>query len=178
MNEFIPFQKIARLSREIIISEKIDGSNGLVYIGENGEFLIGSRTQWITPEKDNFGFAAWAYDNKEELLKLGPGKHFGEWWGQGIQRKYGLNEKRFSLFNTSRWNDPSVRPSCCHVVPVLYTGLFDTNFINSTLVMLKVVGSAAAPGFMNPEGIVIYHSQGNVYFKKTISKDEEYKGKS
>jgi len=30
---------------------------------------------------------------------------------------------------------------------------------------------------MNPEGVVIYHRAGNLYFKKTILKDEEYKGK-
>lgn len=49
-----------------------------------------SRTRWITPEDDNYGFAKWANENKEELLKLGIGQHFGEWWGSGIQRGYNL----------------------------------------------------------------------------------------
>lgn len=174
---FKEFPKIARLSREIIITEKIDGTNASVFIGENGEFMCGSRNGWITPEKDNYGFAAWAYTRRDELMGLGVGHHFGEWWGSGCQRGYDLpkGEKRFSLFNTSRW--ASERPSCCHVVPILYTGVFDTNKINEVLESLRVGGSVASPGFMRPEGIVIYHPQGNVSFKKTIEKDEMPKSK-
>ena len=105
-------------------------------------------------------------------MKLGVGYHFGEWWGQGIRRGYGLAEKRFSLFNTSKWYDDSVRPSCCRVVPILYRGLFDTNVIVETLESLKLNGSVAAPGFMRPEGVVIFHTASGVMFKKTIEKDE------
>lgn len=174
--EFRKFDKIARLSREIVVTEKIDGTNGLIAIGEDGEFQVGSRNQWITPEKDNAGFARWAYEHKDELMQLGEGFHYGEWWGLGIQRGYGLNEKRFSLFNTSRWSDDAgVRPTCCHVVPVLYTGMFDTVAIESTLDKLRIYGSVARKGFMNPEGIVIYHVAGNLYFKKTIVGDDQPK---
>src|SRR6266404_7201095 len=97
--EFVAFPKIPRISREMIITEKLDGTNAQVWIGDYGEFQTGSRNRWITPGKatDNAGFAGWCEENKEELLKLGPGHHFGEWWGRGIQRTYGLNEKRFSL---------------------------------------------------------------------------------
>ena len=66
MSEFMEFPKIARLSRACTITEKIDGTNASVFIGENGTFLCGSRTRWITPEDDNFGFARWAHDHKEE----------------------------------------------------------------------------------------------------------------
>lgn len=92
----------------------------------------------------------------------------------GIQRKYNLpkGEKRFSLFNVSRWQDPDIRPSCCHVVPVLYQGLFDTTMCDAVLFNLKENGSRAAPGFMDPEGIVVYHTAGNVGFKKTILNDD------
>ena len=119
MTDFVGFSKIARLSREMVITEKIDGTNGCIFIGEDGEFLVGSRSRWITPENDNHGFARWVYDHKNELMSLGPGRHFGEWWGSGIQRGYGLTkgEKRFSLFNVKRWKEE--RPSCCYVVPVL-----------------------------------------------------------
>lgn len=172
--DFESFGKIARLSREIIITEKIDGTNAQIYIDEEGGFSVGSRNKWITPNKDNYGFAKWAYEHSEELMELGPGRHFGEWWGQGIQRKYGLKEKRFSLFNTSKWTDD--RPDCCHVVPVLYKGLFDTDMIHGVLCHLTEEGSEAAPGFMNPEGIVIFHTQGNLFFKKTIKNDDYHKG--
>lgn len=178
--EFKSFPKIPRLSRECIITEKIDGTNASIYIGEDGEFLVGSRKQWITPENDNYGFAKWAYEHKEELMRLGPGHHFGEWWGSGIQRGYGLQkgEKRFSLFNTSRWVENPDRPNCCNVVPVLYQGLFSTNIVDSCLDILARNGSFASPGFMQPEGVVIYHVAGNCSFKKTIEKDCEAKSVS
>lgn len=173
--EFVEFPKIPRLTREIVITEKIDGTNACIAIGEDGSFRVGSRTKWITPDDDNHGFARWAYEHKDDLMQLGAGRHFGEWWGSGIQRRYGLNEKRFSLFNTHRWSES--RPACCHVVPVLYRGLFDTTQVDYRLDDLRIGGSVAAPGFMQPEGVVVYHLAGNVGFKKTILKDEEYKGK-
>lgn len=176
MKEFQEFGKIARLSRMMTITEKIDGTNAQVYIGEYGEFLTGSRTRWITPEDDNYGFSRWAHEHKEELLALGPGHHFGEWWGSGIQRKYGQTEKHFSLFNTAIWleefdNARQLCPACCRVVPVLYRGMFDTNFINSTMTLLKSE-SKAATGFSDPEGVVIYHEAARMMFKKTFAKDE------
>jgi len=191
--EFHEFKKIPRLSRECVITEKIDGTNGVIYIGEDGEFLVGSHTRWLDEHTENHGFWHWAQDNKEELLRLGVGWHYGEWWGQGINRNYGLKEKRFSLFNTGRWvmrspekdnpNPPLIGkeeycPECCYVVPVLYTGIFDTQEISNTLGILKLNGSFAQPGFMNPEGIVIFHRAGNILFKKTIEKDDEPKGKA
>ena len=168
--EFESFNKISRLSREMVITEKLDGTNAQIFIGEDGEFLTGSRKRWITPEEDNFGFSRWAHEHKEQLMGLGEGTHYGEWWGQGIQRKYGLTEKRFSLFNTHRWGDD--RPDCCDVVPVLYKGMFNTTRIDEVLEDLAEHGSYAEEGFMNPEGIVIFHTHGNLLFKKTIKNDE------
>lgn len=179
---FEGFPKIARLNRACVITEKLDGTNASIYIGENGEFLIGSRTRWITPEQDNFGFAKWATDNKDELLKLGVGHHFGEWWGQGIQRNYSMREKVFSLFNTSRWNDAELRPKCCSVVPTLYEGMFADHGvlkgIKASLSCLQEHGSMAAPGFMKPEGIIVWHEAARQLFKITLEKDEAPKGKS
>lgn len=168
MNQFFGFPKIGRYSRECIVTEKIDGTNAQIFI-EGNTFLVGSRTRWITPQDDNFGFAKWAYEHKDELMQLGNGSHFGEWWGQGIQRKYGLSEKRFSLFNVSRWYD--TRPECCSVVPILWRGLFDDLDIEYIMQLLKEHGSCAAPNFMNPEGIVIFHTANGVCFKKTFEKD-------
>lgn len=176
MTEFIPFPKIARFSREIIVTEKIDGTNASIYIGEDGEFLAGSRTRWITPEADNHGFATWAYANEEELRKLGAGHHFGEWWGAGIQRNYSRVSKIFSLFNTTRWKDNAELPACVNVVPELYRGDFDTNRLKGVMHDLEKGGSVAAPGFMKPEGIVIFHTAANQCFKKTVEKDEKHKG--
>lgn len=194
--EFLEFPKMARLRRECIVTEKIDGTNAQVCIGPNGEFRVGSRTGWITPERDNHGFAAWAYAHKDELLQLGPGRHFGEWWGGKIQRTYGLapDDKRFSLFNVQRWAlhgtepqviptaDPrvvkvqDVLPACCGLVPVLYRGLYADGVVEAALEELRREGSRAVPGFMRPEGVVCYHVAGNVGFKVTLEKDEEPKG--
>lgn len=167
MTDFKPFPKTARISREVIITEKLDGTNASIYIGDDGEFLVGSRTRWITPENDNYGFAKWAYSNRDELLKLGSGLHFGEWWGQGIQRNYGMTEKRFSLFNVSRWNEENPPPNCCHIVPHLATGALSDKLVDGMMDFLKVRGSQAVP-YMNPEGIVIFHTQNGVMFKKTF----------
>lgn len=194
---FQSFKKIPRLSRDMVITEKIDGTNGVIAIkkysdvttfplgtidiennGEHYIILSGSRNKWINSKEDNAGFAKWVFANREELIKLGEGYHYGEWWGQGIQRNYGLKEKRFSLFNVSRWLDDSVRPACCSVVPILYTGLFNTSKIDEILLSLATNGSQAVPGFMRPEGIVIFHKAGGYFFKKTIEKDEFSKTES
>lgn len=183
MTDFQDFPKMARWSRDIVITEKIDGTNAQVFIGEDGTFLTGSRTRWITPQDDNFGFAAWAQAHRDELMLLGPGRHFGEWWGAGIQRRYGLTEKRFSLFNVGRWYDPkdcageeiegrTAVPECCHVVPMLVKGPNEPGVIEATLKLLAERGSYAAPGFMDPEGVVLFHIAAGVGFKKTIKKDE------
>jgi len=194
--EFKPFTKIARLSREVVVTEKIDGTNASVFIGEDGEMLFGSRTRWVTPQDDNYGFAAWGMEHREELLTLGVGHHFGEWWGRGINRNYGLTDRRFSLFNVHRWclhgRDPIVTPSkdpkgklhvqdvlppCVGLVPVLYLGLFDTAMIDAIIESMREQGSTAAPGFTKPEGVVVYHTASNTLFKKTLEKDHEWKGK-
>jgi hypothetical protein len=175
MTDFVSFPKMPRLSREIIVTEKIDGTNAQVFVSDDGlEIRAGSRTRWITPDDDNFGFARWVEQNREELLTLGPGRHFGEWWGGGIQRGYGLKEKRFSLFNVSRWE--SGRPACCHVVPTLYRGIFNEDAIEKCLDDLRFFGSVAAPDFMRPEGVVVFHVAGGFGFKKTIEKDDQPKG--
>lgn len=169
-SDFVDFPKMPRLTREIIVTEKIDGTNAQVWISEDGEIRAGSRTRWITPQDDNFGFAAWVEANRDDLLTMGPGRHFGEWWGSGIQRMYGQERKIFSLFNVARWGEE--RPSCCDVVPVLYRGMFDTAAVEAALDDLRQNGSRAAPGFMKPEGVIVFHVAGNLGFKKTLEKDE------
>lgn len=171
--EFMKFRSIPRLSREIIITEKIDGTNASIHLSAEGEFKVAARNGFIAPDKDNHGFAAWAYENEEALRTLGVGSHYGEWWGPGISRRYGTRTKQFSLFNTIRWKKPGITlPACVNLVPILYQGIFSEEMIDSTLQTLFDLGSVASPGFMNPEGIVIYHIAGNYLFKKTFEDDE------
>jgi len=225
--EFKPFPKMARLSRAAILTEKLDGTNASVFItpvdaaapedvvgGVEGcvdcwtdggglfAMFAGSRTRWITPFADNFGFAAWVKANSVELRKLGVGHHFGEWWGSGIQRGYDFKngERFFSLFNTLRWHEKgsypmlvkeavvdkrgveispekwtTEAPACCRVVPVLYRGIFCTEAVENALETLRMCGSAAAPHFFHPEGVVVYHEAAGVGFKKTLENDESPK---
>lgn len=168
---FIPFPKIPRWKNQhIVVTEKIDGTNAQIVINEDcTELRCGSRSRWITPEDDNFGFAKWAYDNKDKLLSLGKGQHFGEWWGEGIQRGYGLKEKRLSLFNTLRWSTPEqeerLNASPCSLVPVLYQGPFSDAAIEECIDELRVKGSRASPGFLDPEGLIIYFAGTRSIFK-------------
>ena len=195
--DFTPFPKIPRLRRGITITEKLDGTNAQVVIVSGTEFymngsslenvvandaaldlfmLAGSRSRWITPGKDtdNFGFAGWVKDNAEELFKLGTGIHFGEWWGQGIQRTYMKNCKTFSLFNTAR--PAETLPECVSQVPVLYQGVDDGGAVESCLAELRRGGSVAAPSFMKPEGVVVYHSAARSRFKVLLEGDDIPKG--
>jgi RNA ligase len=173
MPEFKAFAKIPRLRRKIIVTEKIDGTNACVVVDEDGAVSAQSRSRLITPTNDNYGFARWVADHSDELRTLGPGHHFGEWWGAGIQRRYEQQMKHFSLFNVGRWS--GVRPACCLVVPVI--GAYDDfSGADVALAELKRNGSKAAPGYMNPEGIICYHAASGYLFKMTIEKDDEPKG--
>lgn len=197
--EFESFGKIGRLNRDMVVTEKIDGTNGAVVIERvesdlevpttcatvrlsTGEvYAVGaqSRTRLINPAMDNHGFARWVYENSLPLVvELGEGRHFGEWWGSGIQRGYGLEkgEKRFSLFNTHRWADAGLTTPGLYVVPVLHTGVFSTYVAKAMLSYLEGMGSFAAPGYDRPEGIMVYHTAANMMFKATILNDEKPKG--
>jgi len=172
--EFVSFPKIPRLHKDCVVTEKIDGTNGLIYITDDDEMFVGSRNRWLTEDADNFGFHRWAMKNRNELMKLGAGRHHGEWWGSGIQRGYNLTkgEKRFSLFNVNIWNEEN-KPECCYVVPTLYTGEFDTVEIERVMNELQEKGSAAVPGFMNPEGVMVYMESAKHYFKAPFDKNHK-----
>ena len=188
------------------VTEKIDGTNALIavyhqddvivehadkIVAQVGEWCLfaGSRKRWIVPGDDNFGFAGWVQENAQDLAELGEGRHYGEWWGAKIQRSYGLDHKRFSLFNIFRWhdvhhtNDPSTfagesfrntqeAPAPCHVVPVVAElTAFDTDAIAAMGDLVVNVGSFAAPGFDRPEGLIVHHGASRQPFKHVIDKD-------
>lgn len=194
--EFMPWPKTARLFRTVTVTEKLDGTNaairiqplsaepnrndtyhGFVWVQTRNDGVVEvgaqSRNRLITPTDDNYGFAAWVAANAESLVTdLGIGAHFGEWWGQGIQRGYGLSEKRFSLFNTAKWGDAEFETPQLHTVPILYEGPFrQSEVIDGTCMTLRSLGSLAAPGFQDPEGICIFHSQSRKVYKYTLDGD-------
>ncbi|WP_405620269.1 RNA ligase family protein [Streptomyces sp. NBC_00076] len=217
MHEFIEWPKTKRLFRDIVVTEKLDGTNSAIHISKgtaveypsttfdayplkSGEFYVDghvwrvtaqSRRRIITPGKttDNYGFAAWVHDNAADLIHiLGEGVHFGEWWGRGIQRGYALDGKVFSLFNTARWREvdesntsPEMRALDSGIgaeigaVPVLYDGPFREVSIVNALDRLRLTGSVAAPGFMTPEGVCVFHTQTRNVFKVTLDNNDSGK---
>jgi hypothetical protein len=183
MEDYKKFPKIARLNKPIVITEKLDGTNAQVVIGEDMSVRAGSKNRWLTPGKeDNYGFAAWVEENEEQLKELGPGNHWGEWWGEGIQRNYGMERKVFSLFNTDKWLDDVMRPDCCDVVPVLWTcEEFSSTIIWRAMEDLQLRGSEAARkysiDFASPEGVVVFHTAANLCFKVPFEETHKYEKK-
>jgi hypothetical protein len=176
--EFKAWPKIPRRNKPVIVTEKIDGSNGIIHISEEGVVTAGSRNRWLVDGAENYGFAVWVRQHEEELRALGTGYHYGEWFGAGIQRGYDLSERRFALFNTSRWNNNHPPPACCSVVPVLGIGFESDGVIKRLLDELIVGGSRAVPGFMKPEGIVVFHTAAGTFQKVLIENDDKPKGEA
>lgn len=179
-----------RLRLAVVVGEFSDISYEPIY---EYHVYAQSRNRFLTPINDNFGFAAWVHENAEELVEiLGPGCHFGEWWGSGIQRGYGLprGERRFSLFNVTRHNPlGSMAGLEAHfaapfaareplfpdlpelsTVPVISAVEGDrslramSHMVDQALAELSLAGSFAAE-FARPEGIVLFHSRSNQLFK-------------
>lgn len=181
MGNYPKWNSIPRLYNETFaITEKIDGTNGLIYIENDDNTLYGdaprklgdsleglyvyagSRKRWITPEQDNHGFAAWVYGNAEALAALGPGYHYGEWAGPGIRgNRHGLEEKIFFLFNWRKYyslkEGQALLPDSVRVVPVLETDVPAWALgarVQALTEELEESGSQAGPG-LNPEGVVV-----------------------
>lgn len=208
MIEFLAWPKTPRLFRDCVITEKLDGTNaaigievvplgtindlpaaygGLHHVGDSGEIdgtiavYAQSRNRIITPEADNYGFAAWVYENVETLIKdLGLGLHYGEWWGKGIQRGYSMDARWFSLFNTSKYEplrfDPGFQTPGLDVVPILAQQTFSTELVDEALTDLRERGSHASLGFMRPEGVCVYHVAARQVFKALLENDDKPKG--
>lgn len=176
MSEFVEFPKIERYEQPVVVTEKIHGTNAQVNITEDGAVIAGSRNRWLTPDDDNYGFARFVSENEDVLrVALGPGRHYGEWYGSGINGGMGMKEKRFALFNTFRWTQPKLDgllPDRVDVVPELYAGPFIPSEIDAAMTRLKEHGSVIVPGWMHPEGIVIFWSRTGIMLKSKFDEEE------
>jgi hypothetical protein len=137
---------------------------------QNMMIRIGSRNRWINPDaiagkgSDNFGFAHWAWTNITELSKLGVGRHYGEWYGRGVQKCYpSVTTKAWALFEHQRHigayiamkeGHETAFPSVCELVPLLFKGGYDTNIIELTMASLQETGSLLCNGDA-AEGVVV-----------------------
>lgn len=189
IDEFRSFSDIIRLNSPCTITEKIHGTNAQILIYETVELLggmdgahygkkitkakAGSRTRWITSEDDNFGFAAFVQKNEKELIeKLGLGRHYGEWYGSGINSGYNMKngERKFALFN-QKFAGKELPPGV-EVVPILYSGAWRDGLVEEVMKNLKEAGSKAAPGFNKPEGIVLRFDRNGTLFKQVFEAEE------
>ncbi|HYQ15002.1 MAG TPA: RNA ligase family protein, partial [Polyangiaceae bacterium] len=74
---------------------KLDGTNAGVQIHPDGRVLSQSRSQVLDGSADNMGFGRWVTENaayfsalkREQLLVV-----FGEWCGQGIQKRAAISQ--------------------------------------------------------------------------------------
>ena len=182
--EFKPFKKISKLSDlQMTITQKVHGTNAHIMVfeytstnGESHEPRLGikaaSRNRWLYPEDDNYGFAKWVEDNKDELIeKLGLGRHDGEWAGSGINSGEGFlnGEKVFVLFDWWRYQNVEL-PKGCVLVPVLYHGSVDMQQVKYCMDDLLHNGSKLVLGFDRPEGVVVQIA--GVRYKKTFKAEE------
>jgi hypothetical protein len=211
--EFQAWPKTPRLRKagSTTITEKIDGTNACVVIklyeaddhddalrsgqatstvdsaGFAHVVYAQSRNRIIYPGSDNAGFAGWVWDWAYELVSLlGLGRHYGEWWGQGIQRRYGMDRKVFSLFNVNRWEQAGeewyeqATDINMDLVPVLYRGVFSDVEIDKALNALRENGSIAAASWdkfgQKAEGIVLRHSELGGNLKVMLENDDIPKG--
>lgn len=194
--EFKGFPKIERIGKmKMSITQKIHGTNAQIMItplGDDGRFAggglikeidlfyvdcktyvmqVGSRTRWIVPGDDNYGFAAFVHANADEFIRtLGPGQHFGEWAGPGINSGEGLTEKTFFLFDWWKFPEGRPLPPQTKVVPLLHNGEADLHAIETAMNDLKTNGSKIVPGFMRPEGVVVM--LGDIRYKKVFDAEE------
>jgi hypothetical protein len=209
MTEFSKFPKIPRFNREWIITEKIDGTNAAVVIekydidtpadaltvalaNNSGETYVvhaQSRNRLITPQDDNFGFAAWVRDNAHDLVEfLGEGTHFGEWAGPGIQKNpHELTRRHFFLFDVRRWlNEVTPVWSKVDLAVVPYFGSIDNlteleRDVEDALFALEQVGSYASLVAEarevrgKAEGVIVYSTAAQQPFKITLENDEKPK---
>lgn len=80
---------------------KLDGTNAAVQVATDGRICAQSRSNIITPEQDNMGFAKWVDENKEYFSKLAGSGHltvFGEWCGKGIQKGAAISQLDHKVF--------------------------------------------------------------------------------
>ncbi len=197
MGDFKGWGFTTRENKNKTITEKIDGTNGCIVI-YNGKVSAQSRKRIITPDDDNYGFARWVYDNAGALMDtLGFGYHYGEWFGEGIQKNpLGIEGKRFALFHPTKYTEANgfelSKVDGLETVPLLHHGQCDVWTIPNIMQDLdtygsKVVGAARTainvPGIeevafhraADAEGIIIWNNETKTRTKMLLENDAFHK---
>jgi hypothetical protein len=80
---------------------KLDGTNAGVQVHPDGQVVAQSRTQTLDPQNDNLGFAAWVTRHRDYFSALKNSELFvifGEWCGQGIQKRAAISKIGRKIF--------------------------------------------------------------------------------
>lgn len=192
MGQFRGWGSTPRWHKGLTITEKIDGTNACIVI-YNGEVKAQSRKRMITPDDDNAGFARWVYDNAGALMDtLGFGYHYGEWFGEGIQKNpLGIEGKRFALFHATKYTEANGyelnKVDGLETVPLLFHGQADAMTIGDILQGLSTFGSKVRgaktwieedTGFQisaKAEGIIVWHKETQQKYKILLEDDAFHK---
>ncbi len=70
MEEFIKYPKTPRLFREIIVTEKLDGTNAQIVVNEDGTVQAGSRNRWITLQMTTTGLPSGSTITQRSLQRF------------------------------------------------------------------------------------------------------------
>jgi hypothetical protein len=119
---------------------KLHGTNAAVQILADGTVLAQSRTNIITPENDNAGFARWVKETESHWKNYNDNARaqvivHGEWIGPGIQKGVAVNQipkKSFAVFaarplsldgtpqDDTLWVEPSILEEIVYGIPDTY----------------------------------------------------------
>lgn len=194
MGEFKGWGSTTRENKNKTITEKIDGTNACIVI-YNGKVSAQSRKRMITPDDDNFGFAKWVYENAGVLTDtLGYGYHYGEWYGEGIQKNpLGIEGKRFALFHATKYTEGNGyelnKVDGLETVPLLHHGQCSVFTIPEIMQNLEAYGSKVEgakvigqmetfPGIQicaPAEGIIIWNNETKTRTKMLLENDAFHK---
>lgn len=182
----IHIERVKRLPRsrvslvrptDVVVSHpaKMDDYTGKTARTEVWRVWAQNQVRPLQVNHDMSGLAAWVDRHAAELVRvLGPGVHSGTWWGYKIRRGYGLfpDDRRFSLFNTERWshlNGTQVPGLYC--APILWQDTLGPDTLKQFLRVLDRASkmSAAVPGWECPQGVILYHRDGNMMFQYLFS---------
>lgn len=191
---FIKWPSTPRFHKYLTITEKIDGTNACIRILD-GTVSAQSRKRVITPDDDNFGFAKWVHDNAGALTDvMGYGVHFGEWFGEGIQKNpLGIEGKRFAHFSPWKFNDEQkeriTESGLVEFVPVLFEGQADIYTIPNVMQDLDLYGTRVAGAtkvangydweldeMARAEGVIVWQRETQQKYKILLDNDAIHKG--
>lgn len=192
MGQFKGWGSTPRFHKGLTITEKIDGTNACIVIWD-GKVQAQSRKRMITPDDDNYGFAKWVYDNAGVLTDtLGYGYHYGEWFGEGIQKNpLGIEGKRFALFHATKYTEDNGyelnKVDGLETVPLLFHGQAQFDTLAEVIHGLSAFGSRVQGAqthwdegltmdvAADAEGVIVWHKETQQKYKILLKDDAFHK---